>query len=296
MSPRIQRDLPKSIFLTRLSASALRSFSRLEGKRVAILFSGGVDSSLAAFLASRYADEIVLFTTASQGSHDEATATESARALGLKLSQSPLTAEIAWATLPKVIQAIETSNKMDVEIALPFYLAAKKAKANSFTLMVSGQGPDELFAGYARYVEVFQELGEEELEKQLSLDMSCTEEANIKRDRRAIIASGLNACFPYLYQEFIDIAMTIPGRYKINPAGTPNRKVIFREMAVMLGLPEQIAMRAKRATQYSSGSANAIAKAILNHSDMAIGRSKKEAHAMIQQELRRIGMDMGISG
>lgn len=295
MKPTIQRHIPKEEFLSSLEASIVKSFSRLEDRKASVLFSGGVDSSLAAVLTDKYAEETLLLTAAADGSHDDRIASRSAKELSFELVKIPLSLDVVWEALPQVIRTIQTSNKMDVEIALPFYLASKAAKANGFPLMISGQGPDELFAGYARYVRIFQKKGEKELERYLWEDVSKTEEVNINRDKSAIEAFELQACFPYLYPEFVSIAMSIPARYKITSGGTPERKVIFRELAMSLGLPERIAMQPKKATQFSSGSCSIIAEAIAMHSNEAVRCSTKELTAKVQPILRKMGLEMGVS-
>jgi asparagine synthase (glutamine-hydrolysing) len=159
--------------------------------------------------------------------------------------------------------------------------------------MVSGQGPDELFAGYARYVKVYEEHGEEELENHLWNDVSVTYEVNINRDTRAVGAHGLYTCFPYLYPSFVHAAMSIPGSYKVDLTRKPERKVVFRDLAITMGLPKEVAFAPKKATQYSSGSAKTIREAVAKFAEEAKGLSTSKVRTMIQTVLNRVGREAG---
>ncbi len=292
--PVIRRNWTKKELLGTLTETLQKSFDKLSGKTIGVLFSGGIDSSLAALLANRVAKKTILLAVAAPDSHDAFAATSSAEALGLDLTKIMLDPRVVWDTLPEVIEAIGTSNQMDVEIALPFLLGAKTAKTQELSLLVSGQGPDELFAGYARYVRIFEESGEEELENQLWKDVSITHETNIKRDTRAAAAHGIEVFFPYLNPSFVRIAMSVPASMKINARKSPKRKVVFRELALSLGLPKAIAIMPKKATQYSSGSAKTIREAIARYSPEAKGLGARKTRSLVQKVLDNLAKDAGI--
>ena len=239
-----------------LLASCLTgSFRRLRGaSRVGVLFSGGVDSSLAALMASMECDDVVLFTTSAPDGHDRQAARRAADLLGLRLVELVLTESDVWTLLPSLVYAIESSRRMDVEIALPFYVSARAARAAGCSTLVSGQGPDELFGGYDRHLRMFVESGPDTVARALAHDVATTHSNNIGRDERAIAAHGLTAHFPYLDPAFVRAAMALPVEWRMSWRGGPCKKGLFRELAVRMGLPEELAVARKRATQYSSGS------------------------------------------
>jgi asparagine synthase (glutamine-hydrolysing) len=279
--------------LEALGNSLHASFERLrKSTKCAVLFSGGVDSSLAAMLASKRCKDTILVATMTDQSHDKKVASEAAKKLDLPLYTVNLSSKLVWEILPQLIHTIETSKQMDVEIALPFYLAAKKAAEKGYTTVISGQGPDELFAGYARHVKVYVEKGPEALATQLWSDAKITYEANIERDERAITAHGTDSFFPYLDQLFVNTALSIPTEWKVNPESIPERKVIFRELAQRLGVPEEIALAPKNATQYSSGSAKMILAAMMQNVDELTHLTRKKASTKIQGILDRIASDV----
>ncbi len=284
-----EANISRGETLAILKKTLLNSFDRLgRDTSCAILFSGGVDSSLAAVLAANRCEKTFLVTARGGGTHDEAATTEAAARLGLPLHTVELNSKIIWESLPDLIYSIETSNQIDVEIALPFYLATRKAAVEGCTTVISGQGPDELFAGYAKHVRTFVEKGPDALSEQLWKEVAITYKTNIERDERAIAVHGVESFFPYLDQQFVRTSLAVPIEWKVIPEGTPQRKIIFRELAQLLGVPEIIAHAPKSATQYSSGSSKFLLDSMIEHVDEFSNISRKEASRQSQKVLDEI--------
>ena len=293
--PNVVKSRSRRETLTLLLNSLEKSFEPLRAaENVGVLFSGGVDSSLAAVIAQRVCGQVTLFTACSKGSRDCETTPPAAQALDMKLNTTSFDANTVWEMLPELIYATETSRRQDIEITLPFFIAARAARNAGIPILVSGQGPDELFAGYARHVKVFEENGEESLDSQLRSEIADTHRTNIERDERAIAYNGLSAFFPYLGSHFIFEALAVPSRWKVSPGMTPNRKVIFRELAIKMGLPEEIALAPKKATQYSSGSKGVLTKAVSQNVCVIPNGDKTKRSALIQIALDRIALEMGL--
>jgi asparagine synthase (glutamine-hydrolysing) len=280
--------------LNLLKQRLLYSFQRLrKTAHCAVLFSGGVDSSLVAALTAKRCEDTILVTTRTEESHDASTAAQASSLLGLPIHIVDLNSQVVWEALPDVIYSIETSRRMDVEIALPFYLAAKKAVEEGCSTVVSGQGPDELFAGYSKHVKTYTEKGPDALSEQLWKEVSVTHETNIERDERAIAAHGVESFFPYLDQDFVHTSLSVPVDWKIDPDGAPQRKIIFRELAQILGMPDEIALAPKSATQYSSGSSKAILESIIDNVEGISNLSKKKAARKVQEVLDEMAQESG---
>jgi asparagine synthase (glutamine-hydrolysing) len=287
--PQVQRNTKPKQALNSLQVQLEDSFRRLkEEDGCAVLFSGGVDSALAAIMSKKFCDDTLLITARCEGSHDEYVAVRAADSMSLPLVEVSIDSESLWNSLPLIIRAIECRKRMDVEIALPFFFAAQKAHNLGYKLIVSGQGPDELFGGYARYERYMVKYGPEKVEGALWEDVSITEEVNIRRDRRAIGYHGLNVFFPYLHQGFVRTALTIPASLNIDPNKKPSRKLLFRKLAMCLGVPEKVAMTPKRATQYSSGTTKMLEISLRNHVDSMRGLTKRNLHSAIQNFLESI--------
>jgi len=287
--PKINRDIDQVTAIRKLEDALLTSFNSLPtNQKCAVLFSGGVDSALVAKLTQKYCKETLLITTVCEDSHDEVASVKAAELLGLKHIIVNLDIDTIWKALPIVIYSIETSDRMNVEISLPFFFAAEAAKQSGIELMVSGQGPDELFAGYARYERLLKEEGPEKVQDALWNDVLISHEVNIQRDIRVIAAHGLDVFFPYLFPPFMRTAMSLPATLKMDLLRVPSRKVIFRELAGHMGIPDEITSAPKRATQYSSGISKLLSSAILRKVEGANRVSKRNLPSLIQDVLDTI--------
>ena len=287
-------DSEKTI-INRLREPLLRSFQRLQGLDLGVLFSGGVDSGLVAHLSKRVAKRLTLYSVSARGSHDEEAATDAAKLLQIPLKSITIDESDVWSILPEVIYAIEDSNRMNVAIALPFLVATRAAKEDGYGIMLSGQGPDEMFAGYARHVRIMEEEGPVRLNNELWREISITHKANLERDESAVAYGGCEVIFPYLFRDFLVAALEIHSRWKVKPRQRPVRKYIFRHLAEDLGLPPAIAEAPKRATQFSSRTDRLIAGSIHANIGTVNGLSRKESDTITQTVLDRIAMDLGLS-
>lgn len=216
----------------------------------AIAFSGGLDSSLIAALCP----EAELYSVGMAGSHDILQTKKAAQLLGMenKLHLQELTVEDVVTALPDVIRAIESVQVQMVSIAMPLFFASKNAHNDGLRVMLSGQGADELFAGYKRY----EKLEPDELENALLYDLDNIANNNLERDDAASMANAVELRVPYLDREVVELALRIAPGLKIKNGV---RKYILRLAAGKL-LPEELVMKEKKAAQYSSGIYSAIEK------------------------------------
>ncbi|WP_297092737.1 asparagine synthase (glutamine-hydrolyzing) [Thermococcus sp.] len=209
------------------------------GKRTGVLFSGGLDSSLVALLASRYSD-VVLYTAGAEGSPDLEWARNASDLLGLPLKEYVFDIDDVRDAVPRVIFAIEEPNPMNLAIGIPLYFSTRLASEDGCRLLLSGQGADELFGGYAKYLN-----NPALMEKDL-LEMG---EKNLARDDKIAMLNSVEGRVPFLDLAVVSAALGTPIGSKIEK-GT--RKAILRKVAVEFGLPTEIAGREKKAAQYGS--------------------------------------------
>ncbi len=121
-------------------------------KEVAVAFSGGLDSSVVAFLASKCGVKVNLLHVSLENQEETEVAIEAADELDLPLQVDLFKDSDVEKTLPKVVALIEEADPVKASIGVPFYWAAEKAAEAGFKVMLAGQGADELFGGYQRYV------------------------------------------------------------------------------------------------------------------------------------------------
>jgi len=217
--------------------------------RVAIAFSGGLDSSVIAKIASEEA-EPMLYTVGLKGCKDFEAAESAARLLGLPLKLIEVTEAEVRAAAPLLAQAIANDNRVIVSYELPLWFVCKNCTEK---IVLSGQGADELFGGYAKY----RKLSGKELDEEMKKDARELKERGISFDRAIAAKFGKTLVTPFLDNDVFEFASALPLERKIS--GTTN-KIILRDVARLLGL-EDIADRKKRAAQYGSGIAKALKKA-----------------------------------
>lgn len=222
---------------------------RLHGlRKVAISFSGGLDSSLLAYLASEVA-EVILVSIHAQASMDEKWTKEASSALGLPLETVKVDVDSVSKELPRVKELTEREGKMDLAIASALYLSARRASELGIKEMVIGQLADELFGGYAKYVDRLS--GDDEILEMMRSDVFSSSSTTFPRDDMAT-SPYVTAIFPYASLPLVRYALSLPLGLKIERKGG-TRKIVLREAAKMAGLPLSLSNRAKKAVQYSSG-------------------------------------------
>lgn len=249
-----------SPILNNLDILLLKSYSKIpKHKKLGVLFSGGVDSSTIAKYAKDFGFEPILFTFGTDFSKDKDYAQRLAQDLQLPFHYLHLDKLVIEKTIPKVKELLIGEgidpNIMQVSLSLGFYLIANEAKELDVDLFLSGQGSDELFGGYNKYIG----LKNDELQLKMKSDTENLFKVDVVRDRVMTKQSGVEIYFPYLDKKFIEYCQTLPMELKINGE---TRKFILRELAKTKGLPDYIFNRPKNALQYSSGIQKIVEKAV----------------------------------
>lgn len=208
---------------------------------VAISFSGGLDSSILASIASEYCTPH-LYTVGIEDSHDISVARTTSEKLGLPWEKIVITEEDIIDAIPKLVAIIFDLNPLVLSYELPLYFVASNAKES---ILVSGQGADELFGGYKRY----ELLSLEEREKSMNEDLTKLLNIGINLERKIAAHFDKVIVHPYLSPQFIDLVRNIPIDERMKDG---LRKGLLRNVARILALDE-IADCEKKAAQYGSG-------------------------------------------
>ena len=238
---------------------------RLVGQeRVGVLLSGGVDSSLVAKIAKEFIPEVIGYTGGIEGSSDLINAKIAAESLGIPLKIRILNHDTILGILPEVIEAIEDRDLLQVEAAIPMFAALESAKADGIRVMLSGQGADELFAGYEWYPTIYKEKGEKVLLDNMWEDITNAYRDTLEREDKMSMWNSIELKVPLLDPEVIKISMMISPRLKINHQ-TRLGKVLHRELAKKLGIPSRICLRNKEGAQHGSGIHQALEELSMIH-------------------------------
>jgi asparagine synthase (glutamine-hydrolysing) len=117
---------------------------------VGSFLSGGIDSGLVTSIAASYTSKLKTFTVRVEGSYDESILAEK---VAKKYNTNHTVVDISFSELQNDIEKI-LSNYGEPNCdnsAIPSYYVAKEAK-KYITVVLNGDGADELFGGYRRYV------------------------------------------------------------------------------------------------------------------------------------------------
>jgi asparagine synthase (glutamine-hydrolysing) len=227
---------------------------------VGVFLSGGLDSSLVAAIAQRYLAErgerLKTFAVGLEGSPDLLAARAVASYLGTEHRESVYTAAEAVAAVPDVVRAIESFDPSLVRSAVPNHILARFT-AQHVKVVLTGEGADELFAGY-EYLSEFDD--EETLQAELVRSVEGLHNLNLQRCDRVTMAFGLEARVPFLDREVIGHALRLPPSSKLASNGRPE-KWMLRE-AFEGWLPHELLWRGKSQFGDGSGAAGVLTDAI----------------------------------
>ena len=222
--------------------------------RIGIIFSGGIDSVIIAWLAKKMVREVICYTGGVEGSSDIAFARKIAKRLNLKLRVNELTSNEVEEMIPEVINTIEHTNAGQVEVAIPVYAAVKLAHEDGIKVMFSGQAADELFGGYSWYGKIVKDGGGYAgLRHYMNEDIQLLYKETLEREDKITMAHSIEMREPFLDLKLIRLSMKIDLRLNVKGVSDAFGKHVHRKLAQELGIPRDIAYRSKEAAQHGSG-------------------------------------------
>jgi asparagine synthase (glutamine-hydrolysing) len=242
--------------LARLLKQSVRRVTK-RINRVAVAFSGGLDSAVTAALA-KTASQVELVTVGLSGSSELSTVEKYARELDLPVCVEAFEQDSLENYVRRVVWLIEEPNLMKVSVAVPLHWAAMLAARRGFTVMLCGQGSDELYGGYYKYAKTLDAKGRRALVNELYRSVIEASQVNYERDEQATAPFGVELRTPFADLDVIRFSLVIPSEYKVKAGNDVTRKWILRSVAEGMGLPEDIVWRRKKGIQHGTGVENAI--------------------------------------
>ncbi len=227
-------------------------------KEVAVAFSGGLDSSIVAYITSKLGVKVNLFHVSIENQPETEEAIEASEKLNLPLQVDLFKDSDVENTLPKVVALIEEADPIKASVGLPFYWVAEKAAEAHFHIMLAGQGADELFGGYQRYVQEYCKDGSEKVRKTMFNDVVNIHQSNLERDLKITAFHDIELRLPFAMLELAKFALSLPIECKMEPQADTLRKLVLRKVALNVGLPNKLVVKPKKAVQYSTGINDAI--------------------------------------
>ena len=212
-----------------------------------LLYSGGLDSSLVAFLVPREVD-LTLVTVATEGARDRAAAVTGAHLLGRRLRIVPVGPPEVDAVARRWARELASLHEplRSVFVSLAVALSATRSER-----VLCGQGADELFFGYRH----FRGLPPEEADRRRQEDWRRLADEEWPRALRVAKSLGRDLRSPFLDDDVARLANGWSAPSSDDPAPAKAR---LRGAAVALGVPPELAERPKVAMQYGSGIARLV--------------------------------------
>ncbi len=249
-----------------------------------VLLSGGLDSSIIAATAKRFAPRRVeadgqaeawwphlhSFAIGLDGSPDLAAAREVAGHIGTEHHEFHFTVQEGIDALSDVIYHLETYDVTTIRASTPMYLMARRIKAMGIKMVLSGEGADEIFGGYLYFHKApdARQFHEETVRKLDRLHLYDCLRAN-----KSMAAWGVEARVPFLDQRFLDTAMRLDPAAKMATGGKME-KHILRE-AFEDALPGSVAWRQKE--QFSDGVGYAWIDGLKAHAEAHVSDAERAA-------------------
>ncbi len=232
-----------------LAESLLEVAGKYLPARFHLGFSGGLDSSILAFLGILLGKKVEAIVIGVEGCLDHRWAEDAARLLDLPLKLIRVSDEEILKAAEILRRHLPEAGRMDLAIGSIMYLAALRSER----FLVVGQGADELFGGYWKYEDALRR-NWRRAEELMRRDLENIHLRNLERDELATALAGSQLVAPYLARSIYELACSMGLELKLRKVnGKIVRKWILREAAERLGVPAEIVQRSKKAAQYSSG-------------------------------------------
>ncbi|MBS3735191.1 MAG: asparagine synthase B [Phycisphaerae bacterium] len=249
---------------------------------VGAFLSGGLDSSILAAMVRRHVDALHTFSVGIEGSDDLQAARRVAEHLDTIHHEYVLTPAEIRQKLPEIVYHLESYDQDLVRSAIPCYFTSRLA-AEHVKVVLTGEGADELFAGYA-YYKAMDAADEQSLHDELRRSVASLHNVNLQRVDRLTMAHSLEGRVPFLDAELIALSLTIPAGLKLRRCGSRRvEKYVLRRACADL-LPDEIVWRDKQQFDEGSGTTDVVTTATADMLDASGWHAYAARHR--QQRLR----------
>ena len=263
-------DLPEDLSADQACSELLATLERAVVKRlmsdgpVGVLLSGGLDSSAIAAIARRHVDQLHTFAVGVEGSPDLEAARHVATVLGTTHHEYVLSIEEVVANLFRILYHLESFDQDLVRSGVPCYFAAQLA-AEHVKVVLTGEGADELFAGYSYYKRYVDPAA---LHAELRRSVCGLHNINLQRLDRLTMAHGIEGRVPFLDLELVSLAQRIAPQLKLRAGDRDGvvEKWVLRKACQGL-LPDESVWREKQQFDQGSGTVGLLSEALDDWTD-----------------------------
>ena len=219
--------------------------SILESKSKHIAFSGGLDSTIIAYHLKKRKPHGIAIIAKDFLATDLTYSQLAAKELGIEFKIESISTEEILEGLKECIKILKNFNDIEIRNSIVIYLAIKKIKELNEKYILTGDGADELFAGYGFLLKK----SETDLEKDLKRIWSIMHFPALEIGN----ALGITVESPFLNKDVVELAKKIPVKQKVGlKDGKKFGKLILRQIYENK-LPSKIVWREKSPLQDGAG-------------------------------------------
>ena len=169
--------------------------------------------------------------------------------LGLPWLHIPITKDNIEQRLREMISITRTSSPLTLSFELPLFFVCKTVHEK---YILGGQGSDELFYGYNKYVG----MADDELVRTRKADLGKLITSTIPHETIVADHFGKKILYPYM-DPIVTMQVNAMDLKDLKPLDADSRKLVLRQVARNLGYPF-IAEKRKKAAQYGSGTMDLV--------------------------------------
>lgn len=260
---------------------------------VGSFLSGGLDSSIIAAIAQGIKTReglpaLKTFAVGTEGSPDILAARAVASHVGSEHYEMVFTAQDIIEALPDVVYHLESADVDLVRSAIPTLFAARLARQH-VKAVLTGEGADELFAGYAYHHEYVDD--PRGLADELTRSLGVMHNINLQRVDRITMSQSLEGRTPFLDRDLISFAQSVPASLKlrrsdpdaVDSTGATTEKWLLRKACEDL-LPASLVWRKKAQFDEGSGTVDALQAALREMTGLT-GVVGREAEGALYRKL-----------
>ncbi len=213
---------------------------------VGVILSGGLDSSIVLTHVRDMHPDCVALTIGAPGSEDLQFARRLTADLGVPHEVIEIRpGDIRWEDVREAIRMSELTEYGDIINAVVSVPLFARARALGVKVLLTGDGSDELFGGYAMY----DRIGTSASRQLFTHMIGNLYRTELQRVDRVSMGNSVEARVPYLDLSLIELAMRLPVSLKVREG---QEKWIVRQAFADV-LPDYIRTRPKNPMSHSSG-------------------------------------------
>lgn len=216
-------------------------------KSNSIAISGGLDSTIIAYFIKERKPKSITIIAKDFVASDLTYSQRVSKEFNIPLAINQVSTTDILNAIEETIKILKNFNDIEIRNNVVMYLAIKWAKDQNSSGIITGDGADELFAGYNFLIKKSEEELEKEIQRVCSVMHFPTHEIGK--------ALGITVESPFLKESVIEFAKTVPSNLKVREEKTKRYGKWILRKTFEKNIPMQIAWREKSPMQEGAGTA-----------------------------------------